>query len=126
MDFNTLLLFLVLVLNTTLSELIKTGISELIVKPLAIRHGSKILKEIKGGSDTIKKAWDLLDYSLPQGVDNIIDFMGDAEGYIWETVLPELPDGALDNEEQEEALVQHLAQNWSKETFLNKIDGLLR
>ena len=121
--FNTLLLFLILLFNNTLTSLVKTGIEELIVKPLAIRHGTKILQGLRNKSETLKKAWDALDYSLPQDANNFVSFLEDAETYIWDTVLPQVAEPDLDTE-QKGALAQYLANNWSQDVFLSKIKGL--
>jgi hypothetical protein len=119
-DTDTALLTIIVVMQTPIYSLIKIGVTETFIKPLAVRRAQEVLGALKVQSDLVKQAWSALDYSLPESVDNFLGFLGDAEKYIWDTVLPRIDTQEL-TAEQKQSLVKYLMENWDQKVFLSKI-----
>lgn len=120
MHTDTLFLSALILAQSTVVSLIRMGLEEVILKPLAIRHTKRILGAIADNKELLQKAWDILDFSLTDNVQNILGFLRNDVEYIAEQVLPKLEETDL-TEDQQVSLVSYLSDNWSEVAFLDKV-----
>lgn len=121
--FDSALLFVIFLLQGPILSLIKMGITEVIIKPFAMRQTKKALDSLKGLSPKIlSKSFDLLDKSLPQSASNMISFLREPESYVEAKVLPQIENEVAElYPDEATALVKYLVSNWSQGAFLDKV-----
>jgi hypothetical protein len=119
MHLDTLFLTVVILVQTTVVSLVKIGIEEVVIKPLAIRHTKRLLEKLGVESPLLKECWDKLDESLAQGIENVVEFFGDRQEYIKTAVLSQLVQSTM-SEQDQKRLSEYLATEWSEKVFVNK------
>lgn len=122
MHTDTLFLTALILAQTTITSLVRIGIEEVIIKPLAVRHTKRVLGTIADYRPILKDCWDLLDYSLTDSLDNVLMFLNDKVDYIQKVVLPRMEERELSDEQRLE-LTKYLSDNWSDKAFVTKVSN---
>ena len=122
---DSLLLFAIFLLQGPILSLVKLGITEVVVKPFAMRQTEKVLGSLKiAAPQVLSKSFDILDKSLPQSASNFISFLSEPETYVKTEVLPKVQEEVSELfPEEANALVDYLVSNWRQEIFLKKLNG---
>lgn len=121
--FDSALLFAIFLLQGPILSLVKLGITEVIIKPFAMRQTQKALDSLKDLSPKILgQSFDILDRNLPESASNILNFLSEPESYVRSEIIPQIENEVAELYPHEaSALVDYLVSNWRQDAFLSKV-----